>query len=143
MAFIRSFVCIIFMIAADKVRYSIARGRKGRKEMRKGGDAEGIRIEMSDKRQKERKSFFARAEHPLIPLVCTYILHAYDSHKSQTSAFIVQCVTATREDTCSRRKTPRTSHNENKRVRCRCTRLIKNRSYQFARESRSEKGEGG
>lgn len=39
MLFVRSFVCIIFMIATDKVRYSTEDGRKG---MRKGGGTAGI-----------------------------------------------------------------------------------------------------
>jgi len=46
MLFLRSFVCIIFLIATDKVRYFMEVGRKG---MRKEGDTAGIRIKMSDK----------------------------------------------------------------------------------------------
>jgi len=91
----------IFMIATDKVHYSVwCEG--GRKGMRKGGDVTGIRIEVSGKQQKS----FAR-ELNLYACLYLYTLHTvYDFHKSQTSAFIIRCDTATREDTCSRRKTP-------------------------------------
>lgn len=98
MAFVRSFVCMISVIATDKVRYSMVPGRTERD----GGGREEMRreygIEMNNKRQKERKSFAREPNTHLYALVCTYTLHAYDSHKSQTSAFIVRCVTATREE---------------------------------------------
>lgn len=42
MAFVRSFVCIISVIATDKVRYSMVPGRTERREA-EGGDAAGIR----------------------------------------------------------------------------------------------------
>lgn len=57
MAFVRSFVCIISVIATDKVRYSMVPGRTERED---GGREEMRReygIEMNNKRQKERKSF--------------------------------------------------------------------------------------
>lgn len=136
MLFLRSFVCII-LIATDKVITSWKSGEKGceRKEIQREYES---RWAINDKRKGKvsRESWTST-----YTLVYTYTLHAYDSHKSQTSTFIVRCNTATREDTCSRRKTLYMSYNENKRVWYRSTWLIKNRSYQFARESRREKRE--
>lgn len=43
MAFVRSFVCIISVIATDKVRYSMVPGRTEREDGGEGGDAAGIR----------------------------------------------------------------------------------------------------
>lgn len=142
MAFVRSFVCIISVIATDKVRYSMVPGRTEREDgggRRCGGNTES-RWTINDKRR--GKVFCARAEHPLIR-ACLY-LHTSRVRFSQITD---ECFYRPMRYSNERRarvrdvKSPHTSHNENKRVRRWSTRLIKNRSYRSVRERESRRKE--
>lgn len=141
MAFVRSFVCIISVIATDKVRYSMVPGRTEREDgggRRCGGNTES-RWTINDKRRGRVLRESWTPTYTRLSVLTHFTRTILTNHRRVLLSS--DALQQREKSTCSRRKTPHTSHNENKRVRRWSTRLIKNRSYRSVRERESRRKE--